>query len=122
MPCRDTSETIKIILDSDERLVDYSFQKVSCGRLIGEENLIGLWLFGKPASEILEMDLAEFEKLVIQKDDLKHFLALKHFVAVQKGLAVLLGRAAGGLDDSCSIDYIDHSPAGLEMVAHIRPW
>jgi len=122
MTCRDTSEIIKIVLDPDERLRDYSFQKESCGRLIGEENLIGRWLFGKTAGEILEIDLADFEQLITQEDDLKHFLALKHFVAVQKGLAVLLGRTPGGLEDSCSVEYIDHSPAGLKMVAHLRPW
>jgi len=122
MTCRDTSEIIKIVLDPDERLRDYSFQKESCGRLIGEENLIGRWLFGKSADEILEIDLADFEKIVAQENDIKHFLALKHFVAIQKGLAVLLGLTSGGLDDSCSIDYIDHSHAGLEMVARLRPW
>ncbi|MFO7606493.1 MAG: hypothetical protein R6W72_09365 [Desulfurivibrionaceae bacterium] len=122
MVCRDTSELIKIVLDQDERLVDYSFQKESCGRLIGEGDLIGRWLFGKTAAAILDIDLADFERVIVQEDDLKHFLALKHFIAVQKGLAVLLGRTPGGLDDGCSVEYIDNSPAGLEMVARLRPW
>lgn len=122
MPCRDTSELIKIVLDNDGRLIDYSFQKESCGRLIGDDNLIGSRLFGKTADAILDIDLADFERLIVREDDLKHFLALKHFVAVQKGLAVLLGRSSGGLDDGCSVEYIENSPSGLEMKARLRPW
>ena len=122
MVCGDTSELIKIVLDQDERLVDYSFQKESCGRFIGEEDLVGRWLYGKTAAAILEIDLADFEQIIVQEEDLKHFLALKHFIAVQKGLAVLLGRTAGGLDDGCSVEYIDNSPGRLEMLARLRPW
>jgi hypothetical protein len=122
MVCQDTSELIKIVLDLDERLVDYSFQKESCGRMVGEERLIGPWLFGRKASEILDIDLTDFEQMIVREDDLKHFLAMKHFVAVQKGLAVLLGHNPGGPGDSCSVEYIRNSPEGMEILARLRPW
>jgi NifU-like protein involved in Fe-S cluster formation len=122
MPCDDTSDLIKIVLDKNERLTDYSFQKLSCGKVIGEEKLIGQWLFGQTAAAILEIEPDEFEQKLNLEDDMKHYLALKHLIALQKGLAVLLGRTSGGLDDSCSVEYINHSPDGLEMVARLRPW
>jgi NifU-like protein involved in Fe-S cluster formation len=122
MPCKDTSELIKIVLDHNERLTDYSFQKFSCGKVVGEENLIGRWLFGRTAAAILAIKLDEFELEIDLEDDLQHYLALKHLVALQKGLAVLLGHNPGGLDDSCAVEYINHSPEGLEMVARLRPW
>jgi NifU-like protein involved in Fe-S cluster formation len=110
------------VLDKNERLTDYSFQKLSCGKVIGEEKLIGQWLFGQTAAAILEIEPDEFEQKLNLEDDMKHYLALKHLIALQKGLAVLLGRTSGGLDDSCSVEYINHSPDGLEMVARLRPW
>ena len=122
MPCDDTSDLIKIVLDKNERLTDYSFQKFSCGKVIGEEKLIGHWLFGQTAAAILEIEPDEFEQELDLEDEMEHYLALKHLIALQKGLAVLLGRTSGGLDDSCSVEYINHSPDGLEMVARLRPW
>jgi hypothetical protein len=122
MSCKDTSELIKIVLDKNECLTDYSFQKLACGKVVGEEKLVGRWLFGLTAAAILEIKREEFELEIDLEDDLKHYLALKHLVALQKGLAVLLGRTAGGPEDGCSVEYINHSPAGLEMVARLRAW
>jgi hypothetical protein len=122
MPCKDTSDLIKIVLDQNDCLTDYSFQKFSCGKVIGEEKLLGGKLFGQTATAILEIKLDKFDQEIDLEDDWQHYLALKHLVALQKGLAVLLGHTSGGLEDSCSVEYIKNSPAGLEILARLRPW
>ncbi len=60
MPCDDVGESIRVLLDKDERIIDYSLQKRSCGKAIGEVSLIGRQLYGKTATDILELELEEF--------------------------------------------------------------
>ena len=124
MPCKDVAEILKINLDLDGKLIDYSLSKGTCGGGVGEESLIKTWLVAKPAEEIIE---AAAETLInIYADSpaqsgVENFLLAKHLNAVQRGLAVLLGHEEGAVADPCVVDSINYGPEGIEFVGRIKP-
>jgi hypothetical protein len=119
VPCEDITDSLKIHLDKSERVVDYSLKRRTCGRGVGQERLIADWLFGRTASEVLQVTPGEFQQETKTGAGIRHYLALKHFMAVQNALSIVLGRVSGGPDDSCTLDCIDYSQDGIEIRAHL---
>ena len=119
MPCHDITDTLKIHLDHDSRVVRYALRKKTCGGEVGRKSLIGKWLKGQDAEELLNV----LPDTVLQahsiKSDLREYLIIKHFLAVQSGLAVMLGRKGGGVDDYCSVESIEYGPEGIILTAQI---
>ena len=124
MPCKDVAEILKINLDLDGKLIDYSLSKGTCGGGVGEESLIKTWLVAKPAEEIIEAPAESLIDIYADSSDqggVENFLLAKHLNAVQRGLAVLLGNEEGALADPCVVDSINYGPEGIEFVGRIKP-
>ena len=117
MPCEDIIDSLRILLDKNERVVDYSLSRRTCGRGVGKEKLIAGWLRGRPASEVIMVTVHDFQRQTGTDSGVNGYLALKHFLAVQSALAIMLGHASGGPDDPCTLEYIDHSQDGIEIGA-----
>ncbi len=120
MPCSDITDTLKITLDHTERVVRYSLTKRSCGDAVGRKALITKWLKNRQADEVLAIPADVFLKAHPTKSKTWAYLLVKHFLAVQSGLAIMLGRQSGGVNDYCTVEAIEYGPDGIELTAHIR--
>ena len=40
MPCKDVTELLEVVLDSEDRLLDYTFSKRTCGQGVGAASLL----------------------------------------------------------------------------------
>ncbi len=120
MPCDDVGESVRVLLDNKERIIDYSLQKRTCGKSIGEISLIGKRLHGRTATEILELDLETFLIESESQDETQRYLIMKHFLAIQSVLAVYFGRLSGSVDNYCTVESIDVGPSNIEILAHLK--
>ncbi len=120
MPCKDITDTLEILIDHDERVKDYSLHKRTCGGAVGEDQLIGKWLIGRPVAEVLATSLNDFQGLLKTRSDIKEFLAIKHFMVVQAGLAVLLGQQPGRVGDFCTLESVEGDAEGTKATLHVQ--
>ncbi len=118
MPCTDITDKLTITIDNDDRILDYSLEKLTCGGQVGPDRMISKWLIGKTVSEVLHTELDQFHALLKTKTDLKEYLALKHFMAVQAGFAVYSGCEAGSISDHCTLDSIENTDEKTVVVFH----
>lgn len=100
MPCNDVTELLEVVLDAEDRLVDYTFMKRSCGKGIGGESLLMDLLRGRSLDELLHKTAQEYLDEFPAADDIEEFLGLKHLFAIQGALEVLTGREPGRKDDA----------------------
>ncbi len=119
MPCNDITDYLTLTIGPDDRIVDYSLHKRTCGGAVGEEKLIGPWLFKRTVAQILDTTLDAFHAKLRTRQDLKEYLALKHFLSVQAALAIFVGRETGRVADRCTVEAIEYGPDGVRMAAHL---
>ncbi len=120
MPCNDLTEILKISLDNDSCLIDYSLKKLTCERAVVDSSLILKILKGLSADEILGASIESISPQKPPEDDTERYLQVKHLQAVQSGLEVLMGYREGKPDDKCVIESINHGPDGTELTARIK--
>lgn len=119
MPCKDITDHLRIRLDNQDRITRYALRKLSCGGAVGNQSMIIGWLENKSAEEVFnsrpEAVLAAHEI----KSEIDEYLLLKHFLAVKAGLAIMLGRESGTVDDYCRLEAIRCGPQGTEIIVQI---
>jgi hypothetical protein len=120
VPCHDITDTLKIRLDDQDRIVRYSLIKRSCGGAVGRRALIGRWLKNRSAGEVLSFSAEVFLSTQPTRSKTWQYLLIKHFLAVQSGLAILLGRQSGSSHDYCTAESIEYGPEGTTLIAHVR--
>ena len=96
MPCKDVTELLEVVLDGEDRLKAYKFQKRTCGQGVGAESLLIDQLEGRSLEELLNKTAEDFLTEFPIFDEIEEFLSLKHLFAVQGALEVLTGREPGG--------------------------
>ncbi len=119
MPCKDITDIIAITVAHDDRVIDYMLNKKTCGGTVGEDKLIGPWLFKRTAAQVMATSNEDFLLKLRAKSDLTEYLSVKHFLAVRTALRVMTGELAGGVDDYCTVESVMHGPDGVEVVAHL---
>ena len=120
MPCHDITDTLKIRLDDQDRIIRYSLIKRSCGGAVGQKSLIIKWLQNRSAEEVLGLTAEAILNAHPTRSHTWEYLLIKHFLAVQSGLAILLGRQSGSSSDSCTAEAIEYGPEGTTLTAHVR--
>ncbi len=119
MPCKDITDTLKILLSHDDRLLNYALRKKTCGGEVGRKSLIGKWLKNKSAREIIATPIQDVLNAHPTRSDVREFMVVKHFLAVKTGLEILLGVTSGGIKDYCRVATIEHGPDGVLLVADL---
>ncbi len=121
MPCTDITDRLELTVDSDDRIIGYSLNKLTCGGSVGEEHMIAQWLIGKNVDEVIKTPVDSFHaSLRTTISDIGEYLALKHFIAVQTGLAVMMGEKAGRLEDDCTVECIEYNGTHTTLIVHIN--
>lgn len=119
MPCRDVTETVRLTLDGEDRLLDYALAKRTCRRGVGTQDLLLQRVRGLSARELLALDADALFGAGGPATDLEEFLALKHLFAIQEALSVLSGDRPGGTGDRCTIGEVSSSGGEIEVRAEI---
>lgn len=114
MPCNDITEVIRLHIDADDKIYDYTLNKRTCGAEIGQASLLKDF-FGRYAlNDISTLDDAsmveQYADVMLESDE---FLYFKHFFAVQEAVRVLLGESAGAAGDACAASTIIAENDGL---------
>ncbi|MBI5153787.1 hypothetical protein HZA57_00990, partial [Candidatus Poribacteria bacterium] len=116
----DVTESLRIVLDSGDRLLDYTLIKRTCGRAVGERSLILDWAKGRTAGELLAVAAGEFLDAFSPEDETHEFLLLKHLLALQGGLAVFTGAEAGAAGSPCAAESVTCGETGFEFLGQLR--
>mgnify|MGYP001246454071 CR=1 FL=1 len=103
MPCDDIRERIEIRLDDDDRLVDYSLLKNTCGAPVGHAALLLEALQGEAAATILKEDENNWLPANIELQEEELFLYYKHLFALRAALQAAFGLTRGGPEDVCAL-------------------
>ena len=119
MPCNDITDILTLLLSPDGNLARYSLHKLSCGGAVGHESMLQNLLTGKSAEDILAIQPADILEDLPAEETAEQYLRLKHMLSIQTGLAIILGKDSGGIEDFCTVEAVRHSPAGIELIAHL---
>lgn len=123
MPCSDSSSSIAIKLDNEERLVSFDFAKITCGREINGETAYQKYCRGHTLDEILKFGFSEtVKKLDLQKDEEKQYVLYLEWDALRSAIVQYLGVDIEGVDhERCIISSITHDENGVEIAEVILP-
>ncbi len=122
MPCSDSSSSIFIKLDHEERFVTFQFAKITCGREITAETAFSKYLKGKTLDEIIAIPyLKAVSDLHLTDDEAKFVLHLE-WDALRAAIAQYLGREEEGIDfNRCMITSIEENDSGIEIAEVVLP-
>lgn len=112
MPCSDVTELITVTVGADDTLVEYRFNKRTCGQGVGADSLLIEQLAGRRVDDLLAIDAETFLAEHPVELQIEEFLSLKHLFAVQSALEVLCGKEPGGKDDPCAAATMTVEPDG----------
>lgn len=122
MPCSDSSSSIFIKLDPQERFVSFEFAKITCGREIAAETEFCKYLKGKTLDQILEISYLSLLADLKLTDEESKFILYLEFDALRAAIVQYLGQAREGIDfERCQITSITENEAGIEIAEIVLP-
>ena len=123
MPCSDSSSSIVIRLDNNERLISFEFAKITCGRAINAETEYQKYCKGKTLDEILKFGFSQtVQTLNLEKDEEKQYVLYLEWDALRSTIAQYLGIDIEGIDrERCKITSITYDETGIEIAEVVLP-
>jgi hypothetical protein len=122
MPCNDSSSSINLRLDHDERFVSFEFAKITCGREITAETGYGDYLCGKSLEDIMAIPFVEAVRFLKLNTEDAQFVLYLEWDALRSVIAQYVGFNADDIDrERCQITSIDHDERGVEVALVILP-
>lgn len=119
MPCNDITDSLKILVSNDDRVVKYALRKKTCQGEVGRKSLISNWLKDKRISDIISCTIDNFMNDNPSMSTTWEYLYLKHFLAVQAGLSALVGLQSGGVKDYIKVASVEQTDQGTLLQADI---
>lgn len=103
MPCEDTTSSISVRIDKDDRLVDYHYEKITCGKPVGAgKNYLEICA-GVQIEEVAKLSFDDALKDCRPEGKEDEFLLYLEWKAVREALRQYLGMAPDGDSDSYKI-------------------
>jgi hypothetical protein len=123
MPCSDSSSSIALKLDNDERFLSFEFTKVTCGKEITAHTDYNKYCRGKTLREILDIPYRQAVENLNAATQEEQFVLYLEWDALRSALAQYLGADNEGIDkDRCRIASIAHDDKeGVEIIQVILP-
>jgi len=122
MPCSDSSSSMTIQLDTDEKFKSFQYAKITCGQEIKEGRGLGDYFKGKSITEILNISFDVISKDLNPQTDEDQFVLYLEWDALRSALALYAGIEDDHIDpDRCEITSIEHSDEGIEVAEVILP-
>ncbi len=122
MPCSDSSSSIAICLDHEERFISFDFAKITCGREITAKTGYDMYCVGKTLPEILALPYAQVARELKSADEETQFILYLEWDALRSAIAQYLGIEDKEIDsDRCRISGINYDEKGMEIAMVILP-
>lgn len=122
MPCSDSSSSITLKLDPDERFVSFEFAKITCGREITAETNYSQYCAKKTIQEIISFPFSQVASDLNIEDQETQFILYLEWDALRAALAQYSGRDDENIDrDRCQISSIEHNKKGVEVSLILLP-
>jgi hypothetical protein len=121
MPCKDSTSQVVIKLDSDERLRDFYFSKLTCSKPIGGGTGYREFCLGRPASELAGMEFAEALNALVAEDEESQFFLYMEWDAMKSALSQYLGHGENLDRERYRISSLVHDGEGVEIQQVIHP-
>ena len=128
MPCDETSAEIVLMVDNNERLSDYKYEKINCGKEVGIGDKYRNYSLSKVIDELAEIDFKTAMEACPTSGKEEEFLLFMEWKAVREALRAYLGKE-GETDiarykiaeiirgeDSVTIRMIIFSPEGMPEI------
>jgi len=115
MPCKDTTSQISIILDKNDKLLNFEYSKMTCSKEIGGNTGFREYCLGKSIETLSKL---EFNALVVDldlQDPDKQFLFFLEWSALGVALDQYLGRLTPNDDDRYQIATISYESDRVEI-------
>ena len=122
MPCSDSSSSIALKLDANERFVLFDFAKITCGREIGKSATYSQYCQGKSLEDILEIGYGQVVSDMTMVDEEDKFVLHLEWAALRSAIGQYLGVDNDEIDaDRCKITSIAATPERTEVAMVILP-
>ena len=122
MPCSDSSSSIALKFDHDEKFISFEFAKITCGREITAQTDYNSYCRGKTLHEILDISFKEAVEHLKAKEEEAQFVLYLEWDALRSSIAQYLGIDDPDIDhDRCIISSIEHGENGVEIAQVILP-
>lgn len=122
MPCSDSSSSISLKLNHDEKFMSFEYAKITCGREIAADTGLNKYLKGKNLQEILKIPFQEIQEALIPRDDETQFVLYLEWDAMRSAVGQYLGISDPQIDtERCQITSIAYTERGIEIAEVILP-
>ncbi|MBI5150081.1 MAG: hypothetical protein HZA28_04835 [Candidatus Omnitrophica bacterium] len=122
MPCSDSSSSIAICLDHEERFISFDFAKITCGREITAKTGYDTYCVGKTLQGIITLPYEQVARELKSADEETQFILYLEWDALRSAIAEYLGIEDKEIDTArCQISAIDYAEDGIEVAMVILP-
>ena len=122
MPCSDSSSSITIFLDSEEKFLRFEYAKITCSSEISGGTGLSKYCQGKILPEILELPFPQVNNDLKPKDEEAQFILYLEWDALRSAIAQYLGTEDPDIDkERCRISSINYTDEGIEVAEVILP-
>lgn len=122
MPCSDSSSSICLRLNHEERFIAFDFAKITCSREIAAKTGYSTYCVGRTLAEILDIPYSQAAQDLKARDEETRFILYLEWDALRSAIAEYLGIEGKDIDtERCQISAIDYSEEGIEVAMVILP-
>ncbi|QPJ65914.1 MAG: hypothetical protein G3M78_11130 [Candidatus Nitrohelix vancouverensis] len=121
MPCSDTTASMSVTLDYDERLVDYIFAKLSCDKTVGGGGPFKKYCIGQSIEAIGALSLDALFAQFDTEDEEERFLLYLDWEALTACAALYLGDRSPVDNDRYQIASISQDEKGVTILMDVKP-
>ena len=122
MPCSDSSSSIVIRLDHNEKFVHFDYAKITCGQEIGYQTGYGQYCQGKTLEEILNLSFTQIAAdLKVEEED-RQFVLYLEWDCLRSAISQYLGIDDPEIDtDRCRVSEVTTDDQGIEIALVVLP-
>lgn len=122
MPCSDSSSSMFIKLDPDEKFLSFQYAKITCGSEISGGTGYSEFCKGKSLDEILKLSFDDVQEALNPKEDETQFILYLEWDVLRSAVAQYLGIQDASIDvQRCKISSIDVTEQGIEIAQVVLP-
>ena len=122
MPCADSSSSIVLKLDSQDRFVDFDFAKITCGQEITAETGYKAHCRGRTLQEIFDWDFERVQSALGVEGEEAVFILYLEWDALRSVIAAYTGWESQTVDrERCLISSIESAETGVEVALVMLP-
>jgi NifU-like protein involved in Fe-S cluster formation len=122
MPCSDSSSSINLRIDNNDRLISFEYLKMTCGQEITADSGLSHYLAGQDINEILEISFIVVARdlKIVNEEEL--FILNLELDAVKSAIVHYIGIEHDSIDkDRCQISSINYNDGEIEVAEVILP-